>query len=1198
MKDERFLKEEGAEVFTGNELLFKGALEAGAALITGYPGSPISELFDVCQSNQELLKKHGIVAELANNEALAVARLNGARMAGVRALAAMKSVGLHVAADGLALGNLSEPRNAGGSVVVVGDDPWIESTQINNDSRYLSQHLHMPVMEPATFQELKDWLAPAFELSSLADLYITYLVTTPQADGGGTVWTLPNRWPAINRLAPATLDTDRIDLDRNVLLPPRTWDREATLQTRFATLLAETRRRGINKLITPTSSRPPVSRPSVSCPSVGFISSGMAYCYLEHALFEMEKTGEFPILKLGLTYPMDPQAVLELASRVESIVVVEEKRGFIESQVISILHEAEQAGTLLKKPTVWGKKFPNNQEGFPERRGLNTTIVMEKIRPWVEGEVEVEVVKNNLDHDPRPQPRVLDLPVLPSRTPTFCPGCPHRDSSSVFLQIKKDFRDPAYMASLHGRAPVDLVFHGETGCFTMLMFEPNEALMHNYSGMGLGGGTGAGADPFITNKQIVFLGDSTFFHSGIVAVSDSIKSGQDVTYVILDNKTTAMTGHQPTPGNDRNLMGEPVRAQNIEAITQAMLGQGIRVRRLRPDDHRTYRALLESTVLEEGVKVVIADKECGLTYHQQKRREQKRDIRRHGFLAEEKHINVTADVCEYCLECTKNTGCPGLTVEDTAFGPKIATDLSACVSDGACVQVKACPAFEEIIITRRGPGRQRPELPFLDALPEPLHANFSDAPYAVLIAGVGGMGAGLLTEILVRAGSAHGFRVLFTDKKGLAVRNGAVTSQLLFCREGGVFSPVIPQGRADLVLGLDALEAARVEQAVSARTHAVIDAAPHPTIRMLLGKDAISPEYTLQRLRAQVQPDRLHFIEASRAAEHYFGHRLFANLILLGAAFQNGHLPLTSEEVEQAIHAAVRPEDRAVNRQAFRLGRRLAFDSSLVPGAVAAQDAQALLDEKTRRLEKSFGAALAKDFRFRVGEILLDMNLEDAVQRDLVRRAYELVRYENPSSGGRQWLQRYLDVVLQTFRRDRLDWGYRATRAVIWNAFKVIAIKDEVYVSDLLTRDEKREEDARRFNIDPALGDRVSYRHFNRPEFVVWGKRVRWDMITKDWQLEVMKRLHFLRRWLPGWHAQERRFRDLYMTMAQSFDPSDEKSYEFWLHRLRMPEQVKGYRDVRRPKLEEVLKIYESDLTKSAHGRRQSHAQAPQPLRR
>src|SRR4029077_14365727 len=178
--------------------IVKGALEAGCALITGYPGSPVSDVFGSAYSNRELLKKLGILAEMANNEALAAARLNGSRMAGVRAMAVMKSVGLHVAADGLALGNLSEPRNEGASVVVVGDDPWIDSTQINNDSRFLSQHLHMPVLEPATFQELKDWVRVAFALSQASDLYVPYWATTNQADGGRTVWLRPNTPPLTN----------------------------------------------------------------------------------------------------------------------------------------------------------------------------------------------------------------------------------------------------------------------------------------------------------------------------------------------------------------------------------------------------------------------------------------------------------------------------------------------------------------------------------------------------------------------------------------------------------------------------------------------------------------------------------------------------------------------------------------------------------------------------------------------------------------------------------------------------------------------------------------------------------------------------------------------------------------------------------------------------------------------------------------
>ena len=136
------------------------------------------------------------------------------------------------------------------------------------------------------------------------------------------------------------------------------------------------------------------------------------------------------------------------------------------------------------------------------------------------------------------------------RTPSFCPGCPHRDSASVLDKMIDDFRNRDYMRRKHSAEQMDLIFHGDIGCYSLLKYEPFNRLMHNLSGMGLGGGTGAGIDPFIDNKQLVFMGDSTFFHSGMAAISDSIKHGQDITYVILDNKTTAMTGHQPTPGVD------------------------------------------------------------------------------------------------------------------------------------------------------------------------------------------------------------------------------------------------------------------------------------------------------------------------------------------------------------------------------------------------------------------------------------------------------------------------------------------------------------------------------------------------------------------------------------------------------------------------------------------------------------------------
>src|ERR1700690_1808421 len=177
--DPRFLADTGHEIFTGNELLMKGALETegGGHLLTGYPGSPVAGFFDIMGDIGDLLKSKGIRACQANNEALAVAAVNGSQMLPTRAIAAFKSVGVHVASDALALGNLGGAHPQGGALIIMGDDPWCDSTQVPADSRFICEHLRMPVIEPGSPQELKDWVNLSFKLGQVAGLYIGYICT-------------------------------------------------------------------------------------------------------------------------------------------------------------------------------------------------------------------------------------------------------------------------------------------------------------------------------------------------------------------------------------------------------------------------------------------------------------------------------------------------------------------------------------------------------------------------------------------------------------------------------------------------------------------------------------------------------------------------------------------------------------------------------------------------------------------------------------------------------------------------------------------------------------------------------------------------------------------------------------------------------------------------------------------------------------
>ena len=338
--------------------------------------------------------------------------------------------------------------------------------------------------------------------------------------------------------------------------------------------------------------------------------------------------------------------------------------------------------------------------------------------------------------------------------------------------------------------------------------------MHNLSAMALGGGAGAGIDPFITNKQIVFMGDSTFFHGGMSAISDSIKNGQDLTYVILDNQTTGMTGHQPTPSTEDDILGNPTFAQDIERVVEGLAGDAdLFIIRTNPENRVEYKKLVEETVLKPGVKIVIADKECGITYHRRLRREHQQTIKERGFLSVEKHINITPEVCEFCLECTNATGCPGLKIAETDYGPKIGIDQSNCVSDGACARIKwACPSFEEVTVTRKRPPRQGVELDVMSVdsaeFPPPPPRAF-DETWSVHAAGVGGMGIGTISKVLVLAGRAQGYHVRFFDKKGLAIRNGGVYTNLIYSKTAVELSPIIPYGKADLLIGMDMLEAVR-----------------------------------------------------------------------------------------------------------------------------------------------------------------------------------------------------------------------------------------------------------------------------------------------------------------------------------------------------------------------------------------------------
>ncbi len=718
--------------------------------------------------------------------------------------------------------------------------------------------------------------------------------------------------------------------------------------------------------------------------------------------------GHFPVLQMGMSYPADVDLVAEFSTQCKQMIVIEERRSFLEKNIrdASFKHLSHELAVDISS-RLFGKKFPMRTAsgssaaetavsipGIPDTRGLNPSVLAQILIPLIKATEEIPAELRNgrltaefsrLKELSKPKLAVFNEKVV-ARTPTFCPGCPHRDSSSVLMELRNNLADADYMKRHHKMGAVDLVAHGDTGCYTMLMFAPTEQLMHNYSGMGLGGGTGSGIDPFITNKQIVFMGDGTFFHSGQIAISNSIKANQDITYIILENKTTAMTGHQEHAGTELDATGNRSYIQDIQDIVRGMAGTSpLTVTKLSPADKQAYRNVLEKTILKSGVKVVIADKECGITYHRKQAKAERKTVKEKGYLPSKTHMNVTPEVCENCLECTKATACPGLTTVETDYGRKIETDLTWCVNDGACVRVtvsneiasgvKPCPSFEQLTVIRQ--KRRRYTLPHmaLDKLPEPkaVHVmNSAGDSWRVHMAGVGGMGIGVVGAILIRAGHKEGYRVLFQDKKGLAIRNGGVYGQMTFVKDdvirehsgsaagtsneektntehrtsnserrtedgehqigegvrnadsalrssmldvqrsmfasSNIDSPsyattgAIPYGKADLLLGVDILEAARAldprEQfrvAHRDRTAAVLNEYKQPTVLTLLGRHDFDPAELRQEIFDHCRADLSFSRNLSDICEQRLGSKQFVNIMMLGVAFQLGLIPVSAE---------------------------------------------------------------------------------------------------------------------------------------------------------------------------------------------------------------------------------------------------------------------------------------------------------------
>jgi len=520
------------------------------------------------------------------------------------------------------------------------------------------------------------------------------------------------------------------------------------------------------------------------------------------------------------------------------------------------------------------------------------------------------------------------------------------------------------------------------------------------------------------------------------------------------------------------------------------------------------------------------------------------------------------------------------------------------VNDGACAKIDACPSFEEVTVIRKQPPTPRGHSINLDDLPEATYLSGKVAPslhsfdgdtWRAWIAGVGGMGIGTVTGILVHAGRYEGYHVQFSDKKGLAIRNGGVFSQLVFSRPDHPAGMTVGYGKADLLLGVDLLEAVRAVDAKAPfrvadpqRTSAVLNVDCTPTILMLMGRQEIDPEALQDVVRRVTRPEQYFAASVSSLCERIFGTKLYVNIVMLGVAYQRGLIPVSLEAIREGIRNSVRA-DLDKNLRAFDVGRKFVSNpelfSEIFAESKSARTLAQIVRAKGAYLNMRFlgSRALREDPRSIGKQRRPDTKLARAYKmlvyttlracRELDRqtmveiavRIYDLMQW-----GGIRYAQRYVDRIRRTFLADDERQGFAATKAVVWNLAKLMLIKDEFYVSHLLTSFEKLRRDRQRYNVNPANGDRIRYRRTFHPR--LFGRK--FDVRLPHWTLYGLRSLKFLRPAIPFYRREERQFLAWYEYVVDSAQLTNPVTYSLWVDLLRSVRDVNGYAEYRTPRMQ------------------------------
>ena len=986
--------------------------------ISGYRGSPLGGFDNALVQAKPLLEEHHVRFHPGLNEDLAATAVwgsqhteifPGAKYDGVFAIWYGKGPGVDRSGDVLKHGNFAGAGRNGGVLCIAGDDHGAKSSSMPHQSEQAFVAALMPVLNPSSVQEYLDLGLFGFAASRYSGCWIGFKAVSDTVESSASVLVDPHR---LRFTEPGDFELPEGGLNIDVEYRPIPYE-ERLLEQKLPAVLAFARANPVDRVV--------IAAPR---PRIGIVTAGKAYLDLRQALDDLgidEAAAAgigLGVYKLALTWPIEPEGVIRFAAGLDELIVVEEKRGFIEDQLTRLFYNREDAPARIV-----GKRDEAGRALLPERGELSAAIVARALaarlrRPGAPGAEDAELDRRLVQRLARID-QIADqagkAASILSRSPYFCSGCPHNTSTRV----------PDGSRAMAG-----------IGCHGMAMFHPGRRTAYA-THMGGEGVNWIGHAPFTTeNHLFANLGDGTYDHSGILAVRAAVAAGVNITYKVLYNDAVAMTGGQPLGGGVRvDSIAHQMVAEGAEKVVvvsdepekypAGYLPRGVPVHH-RDELDRVQRELRDTP----GVTVLVYDQTCAA----EKRRRRKR-----GLMADPpKRAFINHLVCEGCGDCSVASNCVSVQPLETRLGRKRRIDQSNCNKDFSCVN-GFCPSF----VTVHG-GRVRKAAapgtgagaggggvadggaggsadPFAN-LPEPPRPGCIE-PYGILVTGIGGTGVITIGALLGMAAHVEGKGVTVLDSTGLAQKNGAVASHVRIAeRAQDLHATRIGAGAVRLLLGCDIMTAAApeslaaIDQGVS---RAIVNGDVTPPAAFVIDNTIdLGSRLMARQIQDVAGREMVDFVEATTLATALLGDSIATNLFMVGYAWQKGLVPLAAKSIEEAIRLnAVAVE---ANRQAFGWGRLAAHD----PGRVW-KIARPLM--------------VAKE----AGEEDAPETLDALVEH---RTAF-LREYQDET-----WAERYRRTVerVRAAERERTPGRSGLAEAVARNLFRLMSYKDEYEVGAAL----------------------------------------------------------------------------------------------------------------------------------------------------